>query len=391
MCSIWASWFHTNLIRRHRHSRTGFIPGKICGIQVTCSSRHCSIMHKQRTTYLVFILFFNKTIHWSWSWLNNSLPRRKSQIRTTKINFAPVNSTRSVSEFSGKEACRVQESISILTGQTESVIGWTNSTPAWPIWSVTILNFASEVFLSSCEVVTTEFSTLKSSKTSSLAVAMASLVESSKDSFSRLNSSSFLNKSCFLDRVLASANNDTFFKDSLIRADLIELLEAHDFRVECDPERDLCTELRPVKLSSTEATWDTLSSGLTLSSTSHLVFFASQSRVKHNSFCNTSNRGWNHRENGARVSKSPANFAWKSSWVLIICIIHSSNSSLYLRTKLTSETSADSSKGFSLLAIVLALLIAALHFPRRFLSKSSRPFSVNVWGRVGLIMVKVGI
>ena len=204
----------------------------------------------------------------------------KFKLERPKSTLRSVNSTRRVSEFSGKEACRVQESISILTGQTESVVGWTNSTPAWPIWSVTILNLASEVFLSSCEVVTTEFSTLKSSKTSSLAVAMASLVESSKDSFSRLNSSSFLNKSCFLDRELASANNDTFFKDSLIRADLIELLEAHDFRVECDPERDLCTELRPVKLSSTEATWDTLSSGLTLSSASHLVFFASQSRVK---------------------------------------------------------------------------------------------------------------
>ena len=129
----------------------------------------------------------------------------KFKLERPKSSLRSVNLTRHVSEFSGKEACRVQESISILTGQTESVVGWTNSTPAWPIWSVTILNFASEVFLSSCEVVTTEFSTLKSSKTSSLAVAMASLVESSKDSFSRLNSSSFLNKSCFLDRVLASA------------------------------------------------------------------------------------------------------------------------------------------------------------------------------------------
>ena len=110
----------------------------------------------------------------------------------------------------------------------------------------TISNFASEIILSCCEVVAREFSTLKSSKTSSLTVAMASLVESAKDSFSRLNSSSFLNNSCFLARVLASANNDTFFNDSLIRADLIELLEAHGHWLECDPERDLRTELRPM-------------------------------------------------------------------------------------------------------------------------------------------------
>ena len=62
-----------------------------------------------------------------------------------------------------------------------------------------------------------------SKRTSFFAVATAKFVESSNDSLAKESSSSLRINSCFLARVRDSANSDTFFNDSSMRADFIEL------------------------------------------------------------------------------------------------------------------------------------------------------------------------
>ena len=147
-------------------------------------------------------------------------------------------------------------------------------------------------------------------KISSFAVAMAKFVERSKVCFSKESSNSLRKKDCLSTRLRASAMRVTFFKDSLTRADLMELtwLDEEDLLI-----RDLDLLNALLCLSERERVADNceiLSSGsMSLSignipapdGTSDMVVVLSIQAVEYSKTdFNTSNRGWSHSPNEAK-------------------------------------------------------------------------------------------
>ena len=226
---------------------------------------------------------------------------------------------------------------------------------------------------------------------------MAKFVERSKVCFSMESSNSLRNKDCLSTRLWASAMRVTFFKDSLTRADLMELtwLDEEDLLT-----RDLDLLDALLCLSERERVADnceTLSSGsMSLSigniptpdGTSDMVVVLSIQAVEYaKTDFNTSNRGWSHSPNEAKISKCPANLLSNSSWVSTIKAMYWCNSTEYSLTGSRSELSL-LRRGISLFTTLFAALIAEAHFPRKFLSSSPKPFSFSFRWRLDMFTFK---
>ena len=162
------------------------------------------------------------------------------------------------------------------------------------------------------------FANSTSKRTSSLAVAIAKLVVSSKDSFCMINSSSLCINSYFCLRLLTWAISATFFSDSWTRADLTELPRLPDVLLLLQPDSG-CWNTWDALSSGCIASWSswktgTLSAEISLSTTSWKWIFCTQSREYCKTDWSASYRGLNYLWKSARVSKSSANFSLNSEY-----------------------------------------------------------------------------